>query len=393
MKYNFDEIIDRRNTNSLKHDFTKERGKPDGLIPLWVADMDFKIPVEVTQALAKATEHSIFGYTEVKEDYFAALKNWFGTNFDFEIQPQWLVKTPGVVFAIAMAVRAFTQKGDAVLIQQPVYYPFFETINVNERKVVNNSLVYQDGTYHIDFDDFEAKIIANKIKLFILCSPHNPVGRVWSKEELTKIGTICRQHGCLVMSDEIHCDFVYEGYKHHIFGSLGSEFLENSIICTAPSKTFNLAGLQVSNTFIANKELRHKFKKEIEKAGYSQLNGMGIVACQSAYQYGQDWLNQLKIYLAENLAYLRSFLAENLPQIKLVEPQGTYLTWLDFSALNLSQEELDELITHKAKLWLDGGTMFGSEGNGFQRINIACPREVLKTALLQLKVGLTDAKV
>ncbi len=390
MNYNFDEIVERKGTNSLKYDFALELGKPNDILPLWVADMDFKTPIQVRDVLVKTAQHGIFGYTEVKDDYFNAVRDWFANGFDFKIKSEWLVKTPGVVFAIATAIRAFTKEGDAVLIQRPVYYPFSEVIIDNGRKLINSSLVYEDMKYHIDFEDFEQKIVENKVKLFILCSPHNPVGRVWTKDELIKLGEICLRYNCMVVSDEIHCDFVYEGYKHHIFGNLGAEFLNNSIICTAPSKTFNLAGLQVSNIFIANKEIRQKFKLEINKTGYSQLNTMGLVACQKAYENGEAWLIQLKQYLTNNIKFIREFLSEQLPQIKLIEPQGTYLLWLDFKELGINQKELDNLILNKGKLWLDGGTMFGNEGNGFQRINVACSIEVLKIAMFQLKNSLLN---
>lgn len=389
MHYNFDEIIDRRGTNSIKYDFAVERGKSKDIVPLWVADMDFKAPPAVTEALTKSVQHGIFGYSEHKADYFDAIYHWYQTRFDWEIQPDWLVKTPGVVYAIATAIRALTNEEDAIIIQQPVYYPFSQSILANNRKLINNSLVYKDGAYHIDFDDFEEKIIKNKVKLFILCSPHNPVGRVWTKEELTFLGDICIKHGVIVVSDEIHADFVYPGNQHFVFANLKAEYLNNSIICSAPSKTFNIAGLQVSNIFIANQEIREKFQREIARTGYSQLNTMGLIACQAAYENGAEWLEQLKEYLAENLDFVRKFLADHLPQIKLVEHQGTYLVWLDFQALNLEEEQLEDLIINKANLWLDSGTMFGREGKGFQRINIACPRATLKKALLQLEQAIS----
>jgi len=297
-----------------------------------------------------------------------------------------------VVYAIATAIRALTEKGDAVLIQQPVYHPFASTVLVNGRKLVNNPLVYEKGEYHIDFDDFEEKIIKNDVKLFLLCSPHNPVGRVWTREELVRMGDICLKHNVIVISDEIHADFVYKGYLHFIFASLKPEFLNNTIICTAPSKTFNLAGLQVSNIFIANDEIRKKFREELMRSGYSQPNTMGLVACQAAYEHGAQWLDELIEYLEGNISYIRKFLAERLPQIKLVEPQGTYLLWLDFNQLNLSEEELNDLIVNKAKLWLNEGTTFGSEGKGFQRLNIACPRATLEKAFLQLEKAIASIK-
>lgn len=390
MVYNFDEIIERKGTNSLKYDFSVERGKQKDILPLWVADMDFRTPPAVIKALKASVEHGIFGYSESKQSYFEAIYNWYKTQFGWEIEPFWLVKTPGVVYAIATAVRALTDEGDAVMIQRPVYYPFSETILANHRKLINNALVYKNGTYHIDFKDFEKKIIENRVKLFILCSPHNPVGRVWSKEELIKIGDLCMKYGVIVVSDEIHSDFTYKGNQHYIFASLKSEYLNNSIICTAPSKTFNLAGLQVSNIFIANQKIKRKFREEIGRTGYSQLNSMGLVACQAAYKYGAPWLDELMKYLEGNLNFVRNFLLEHLPEIKLVEPQGTYLIWLDFQRINLTEEELEDLIENKANLWLDDGRMFGSEGKGFQRMNIACPRMILKRALLQLEKAVKD---
>lgn len=390
MKYNFDEMIDRKNTNSLKYDFAVERNKPADVLPLWVADMDLKTPLEVREALKKSAEHGIFGYSDVKLEYFHTLHTWFKTNFAWDTKPEWLVKTPGVVFAICTAIRALTEKGDAVLIQRPVYYPFSFSIKDNERKLVNNPLVYKNGQYEIDFADFEQKIIDNQVKLFILCSPHNPVGRVWTKEELLKVGDICLKHNVIVVADEIHEEFIYEGFQHHVFANLKPEFNDITITCTAPSKTFNLAGLQVSNIFIANASIRHQFKKAMDRTGYCESNAMGLVACQAAYTYGRDWLDQLKTYLAENLAFTRTFLAEKIPQIKLVEPQGTYLIWLDCSGLHLTDKALEDLIINKAKLWLDAGTMFGPEGSGFERINITCPRATLEKALHQLEKAVNE---
>ncbi len=385
MSYHFDENIDRRGTWSIKHDFAAERGKPVDLLPLWVADMDFKTAPPIVEALHQAVDHGIYGYTESKQEYFEAVASWFREKFGWEVKREWLVKTPGVVYGIACAVRAFTGEGEAVLIQKPVYYPFSETILANHRKLVNNPLVYRDGTYHVDYADMEDKIIKNRVKLFLLCSPHNPVGRVWTEEELIRMGDICMKHGVVVVSDEIHSDFIYSGYQHSIYATLKEEYLNHSVICTSPSKTFNLAGLQISNFFIANPSLRRRFRAEIVASGYSQLNTMGLVACRAAYEKGGPWLEELKTYLAGNLQLVREFLKERLPQIKLVEPQGTYLVWLDCTALGLSEQELEKLIVEKAKLWLDGGTMFGEEGSGFQRVNIACPRDLLHKALLLLE--------
>ena len=385
MTYDFDEIIERRDTDSLKYDFAAKRGMPDGLLPLWVADMDFRTPACVIDALIEKSAHGIFGYSESREDYFEVLQGWFSRRFDWQVQPDWLVKTPGVVFAVCAAIRALTQTGNAVLIQQPVYYPFTESVEVNRRKLVVNELVYDGSTYHIDFEDFEQKIKEHNVKLFILCNPHNPVGRVWTRDELIRMGDICAAHDVTVISDEIHADFIYPDNTHTIFAGLKPEFEAITVTCTAPTKTFNLAGLQISNIFVANRTIRHRIRQEINRCGYSQLNVMGIVACKAAYQKGEDWLEALKGYLAENLVYLRDFLETRIPEIKLVEPQGTYLVWLDCKALKLSDKALDELIVSRAKLWLDAGTMFGQGGSGFQRINIGCPRSVLKQALEQLE--------
>lgn len=388
MKYDFSQVIERNNTLSIKYDFAKERKKPSDLLSLWVADMDFPVAQEIKDALIERCNHGIFGYSEVKTPYYEVIAKWYQEKFNWTTKKQWLVKTPGVVAAIANAIRAFTNIGDAVLIQKPVYYPFFLTIEDNQRKVVNNSLVYKNGRYEMDFVDFEEKIISHKVKLFVLCSPHNPVGRVWNKEELLKIGDICLKHKVIVVADEIHADFVYHGHQHQVFANLKTEYQEITVTCTAPSKTFNIAGLQVSNIFIANENLRKKFKQELKKTANADINVMGLIACQAAYSQGEDWLRQVKIYIAENLEYVKTFLRDNLPQVKLVEPEGTYLLWLDFRELNLTEEELEDLIINKAKLWLDGGTMFGTEGVGFQRINIACPQKILIQAFTQLKEAL-----
>lgn len=390
MKYNFDEIIDRTNTNSIKYDFKAERGMPDDVIPLWVADMDFRTAPPIIDALVESAKHAIFGYTEVKKtgDYFKAVHNWFKNRFKFEINPQWLVKTPGVVFAISTAVKAFTATNDAVIIQTPVYPPFKSSIEVNGRRCITNPLVYIDGRYKIDFDDFERKIIENNVKMFILCSPHNPVSRVWTFNELTRLGDICLKHEVFVISDEIHCDFVFGEHKHTVFGTINERFLYNSVICTAPSKTFNLAGLQPANIFIADNDLNRKFRKKIIESGYSQPNTIGLVACQAAYEKGGEWLDELLIYLNNNYDYVKNFINENLPKVRIVELEGTYLIWLDLNEYGFSETELNHVIIEKAKLWVNNGVMFGEGGHGFIRINIACPLEILKKAFIQLAVAL-----
>lgn len=388
MNSHFDHIIDRHNTGCIKYDFVKEYQYPDDILPLWIADMDFQSPPEVTEALCKLTKHGIYGYTGIKESYFCAVSNWFFSRFSWHIEKDWLLHTPGVVFALSIAVRTFTEEGDAILIQRPVYHPFTHVVETNKRKIVNNPLLCQNGKYEIDFEDFEKKIIDHKIKLFILCSPHNPVGRVWTKEELTHLGNICLKHNVLVLSDEIHCDFTYPGFSHTIFASISKEFADHCIICTAPSKTFNLAGLQISNIFIPNPDLRVQFQQALDEVHFGTPNLFGITACEAAYCHGEKWLEELKTYLSSNLSYVRNFLKKYLPMLHLIEPEGTYLLWIDFSELGLSEEELENLIVHKAKLWLDAGTMFGEEGKQFERINIACPRQTLEQAMERLKCAL-----
>ena len=384
-KINFNIVVNRKNTNCLKYDFAVRRGRPENVLPLWVADMDFKVAPEITQEIEKRVAHGIFGYSEVKEEYFEAVSAWMEQKHGWHVKEDWLVKTPGVVFALAMAVQAFTEPGDAVIIQQPVYYPFSEVIADNGRRIVDNTLeLKEDGKYHINFEDFEQKVKENHVKLFLLCSPHNPVGRVWTKEELKKIAAICRKYDVIVVSDEIHEDFVFNG-KHQVFADLSEDAKNRTITCTAPSKTFNLAGLQVSNIWIANPKLREKFKKQIAAAGYSQLNTLGLTACEAAYRYGGEWHAELLGYLKSNLNFLREFLQTRLPEVKLIEPEGTYLVWLDFGSLGLTEEQREELLMKKAGIWLDSGAIFGAAGEGFERINIACPRSILKDALERIE--------
>ena len=385
---NFDEVIERRNTDCLKFDFAVKRGMPEDVLPLWVADMDFKTSSIVLDKIKERVEHGIFGYTETGDNYFDALYSWLDKNHNFKIEKRWVVKTPGVVFAIASAIKAFTNEGDAVLIEQPVYYPFSGVIRDNKRRVVSNDLVLTDNKYHIDFDDFEKKIVENKIKLFVLCNPHNPVGRVWTKDELIKLIDICIKHDVIIFSDEIHADFTYEGYTHIPLINADERIKDHCIIATAPTKTFNLAGLQISNIIIPGEEIRRKFIKDVDAVGYSQANTIGIVACEAAYRYGQEWYEELKKYLKGNLDFVRDYLKTELPKIKLIEPEGTYLIWLDFRGLSLYERELEELIVKKAGLWLDNGAIFGRTGAGFQRINIATNRSVLKEAFDRIKAAI-----
>lgn len=381
----FDRVVDRHHTNSLKYDFAVNRGKPADVLPFWVADMDFPVSSYIQDALVAQATHGIYGYSDTGSSYYEAVAGWMMGHHRWQIHEEWVLKTPGIVFAIAMAVRAFTQKGDSVLIQQPVYYPFREVIEDNHRIVISNDLKQiEDGSYRIDFDDFEDKIIHHKIKLFLLCSPHNPVGRVWTREELLKISTICLRHGVIVVSDEIHSDFIWEG-EHTVFAGLNEETAAITITCTSPSKTFNIAGLQISNIIISNRNLREQLYQQIVQTGYFEPNSAGITACEAAYRYGQEWYEAMMNYLHKNIVYTELFIRENLPQISFHKPQGTYLLWLDFRRLGLTEEEREDLVVKKAGLWLDSGYIFGAAGEGFERINPACPSSVLQVGLDRLK--------
>ena len=374
---NFDEIIERKGTDCLKYDFAVKRGKPEDVLPFWVADMDFRTTSYVEDALIERAKHGIFGYSESQEDYFHAIAGWMHRCHHWDVEPDWLIKTPGVVFALAMAVKAFTEAGDCVLIQQPVYYPFSEVIQDNGRVVVSNDLYLgTDNRYHMDLEDFEQKIVEHHVKLFLLCNPHNPSGRVFTREELTGMGEICLKHGVTVVCDEIHNDFVFQG-EHTVFASIKKEYADISVTCTSPSKTFNLASMLISNIFIPNEKLRQRFQHEVNAAGISQLSVLGLVATQAAYEHGDEWYEKMMAYVKSNIDYARNYVEEYLPGVKMINGEGTYLVWLDFRGTGIETEELDRRIIYDAKLWLDSGKIFGKTGEGFQRINVAAPRKTI----------------
>ena len=383
MKYDFDTIVDRYNTGSVKYDTAERSGMPADVMPMWVADMDFRAPDEIVSRMRQLCDFGVYGYTMVTDSYFDAVRNWFSSRFDWEVERKWLVTTPGVVFALSAAVKAFTEPGEGVLIQRPVYYPFTEVVENNGRVVVNSSLRYDKGSYAIDYEDLEAKLARDDVKLMLICSPHNPVGRVWTRDELSKVCRLCLKYNVKMVSDEIHADFVFANREHVPLASLSEQVRENCVVCTAPSKSFNLAGLQISNIFIPNRDMRHAFRRELEKTGLFGVNMVGLCACQAAYESGGEWLDQLKEYLEGNIQFLKSFVNEHMPRIKVVDTEGTYLVWMDLQELNLVDQK--DFIVNKAGLWLDTGSMFGDEGRGFERINVACPRTVLEEALNRLK--------
>lgn len=386
--YDFDKVIERKGTNSVKYD--GEKMQDSHMIPMWVADMDFETLPEVKEALVKRASHGIFGYATPTESYYQSVINWMKTRHHFDIQKEWIVTTSGVVGALKLAVRAYTQKGDAIMVMKPVYYPFDASIHLNERKVVECPLVFQDDHYECDFEVFEKQIVDHDVKMFILCNPHNPIGKVWTRDELYQIGKICQKHHVYVVSDEIHMDFIYAGNEHVPFYNVDPSFGEFSIICTAPSKTFNLAALQTSNIIIKNEDLREKFQKEKNASGMSDPNIFGLEACEAAYTYGAQWVDELVDYLSGNIAYMKEFFAERLPEIKVIDPQGLYLVWVDMRSLGMNKDELETFMLEKAHLWLDEGYIFGTGGEGFERFNVACPRSTLKQALEQLEKAIKE---
>ena len=360
---------------------------PGDAIPLWVADMDFRVPDAVTARLQEVVNHGIYGYSEAGEGYYRAVLEWFASHYAWNAKQEWIVKSPGVVYALSVCVQAFAREGESVLIQSPVYHPFSDVVIRNSRRLVSNPLVLAGDRYEIDFDDFEEKIRKEQVKLFLLCSPHNPVGRVWTREELSRMMEICRRCGVIVVSDEIHCDFTWEGHRHHILAGLDPEYEENTVICTAPSKTFNLAGLQCSNIFIPDKDLRKRFLQIHDRNACDLINTMGLAAAQAAYEAGSEWLLQLKEYLWGNILFMEQYLKEKIPQLGMLRPEGTYLVWMDARGLGFTEQERQRFFLEKAKVWLNSGRVFGPEGEGFERVNIACPRPVLKQALEQLKAA------
>lgn len=385
MNYNFDEVIAREKTNSAKWEptvYNKMLGfESEGVLPLWVADMDFRAPQPVIDALIKRVEHGIFGYSAPLDEYYAALTWWQKSRHNWDIKTEWVTTTPGIVPGLNFFIRALSDEGDKIIIQEPVYYPFRTTVENNNRIVANNPLIVDNGKYVMDYDHLEQLAQDPSTKMLILCSPHNPMGIVWSSDELRKLGEICNKHQVVVIADEIHNDLILPGNKHVTYALLGEEFANNAVICTAPSKTFNLAGMQTSNIIIPNPSIKEKIDLELKKSSIGGLNLFGIVATTAAYtEEGAEWLDQLLKYLDSNAEFINHFVQERMPRVKFVKPQGTYLAWLDFKDTSIL-EELEKKIVEEAKVLLDGGSWFGAGGEGHMRINFACPRPILAEAL------------
>ena len=392
MKYNFDQVHDRKNTDCAKWDSVQSIFGSEDVIPMWVADMDFPVAQPIVEALKKRAEHAFYGYTTPGAGVIQSVVDRMQRKFNWKIKPEWVVFTPGVVPALNVAVRMLTHPGDEIVIQEPVYYPFFPAVTSSGCQISTNELKLINGHYEMDYEDLENRFqlkvgmlpISSRAKAVILCNPHNPVGRLWKKEELTRLGEIAIRHGVVVISDEIHCELLFKGHKHTPFASISEEFEQNSIVCMAPSKTFNLAGLGVSSIIIPNKKLRKNFA--IARAGILPgPNLFGYTALEAAYRFGDEWLEQLLEYLQGNLDFLMDFFADRIPRIKVIKPEGTYLVWLDCRGLEMDQMELRKFMRNKAGVGFDDGFLFGSGGSGFERMNIACPRVILEEALHRIE--------
>ena len=385
MKYDFDEIIPRRGTNSYKWDSARDAD----ILPMWVADMDFRTAPPVVEALRKRVEHGIFGYVRVPDAYYAAVTNWFARRHDWQIEKEWIIYTTGVVPALSAVIKALTVPGDKVMVQTPVYNCFFSSIRNNGCGMIANPLIYRNGTYQIDFADLEQKAADPNVKV-LLCirDRHNPAGRVWTKQELTRIGDICIRNNVWVVADEIHCELVFPGHTYIPFASISQEFLMHSVTCTSPSKAFNLAGLQIANIISADTDIRTKIDKAINVNEICDVNPFGVEALMAAYNDSEEWLEELKQYLFANYNYLRAYFAEYLSEFPVSMLEGTYLVWVDCSVLNQSSDEIVKTLLEKEKLWVNEGSLYGEAGEGFIRINIACPRQQLIEGLNRLRRAL-----
>lgn len=390
MKYDFDQLPERRNTLSYKWDQSKKLFGTDDILPLWVADMDFYAPPEVTEAITKRAAHGVYGYTVRSEGYIQAIIGWFQRRHNWRIDPSWLTDTPGIVPALSIAVQCFSQPGDKIILQSPVYYPFYDVIRMNDRIVVKNSLLMKNDRYEINFEQLEEQM-KDGAKMLLLCSPHNPGGRVWTLEELTKIGELCLQYNVLVVSDEIHCDHVYKGNTHLPFAGIKESFEQITLTALAPSKSFNLPGIQSAFMVIPNAKLKRTFDYHLKTLSLHMVNFFAPVATEACYTHGDEWMDELLVYLENNLDYAMQYIKEYIPQITPIRSEGTYLLWVDCRRLEMSIDELKDLMFNKAKVAFSEGSVFcNEEGKGFLRINFACPRAILEEALRRFKNAIDE---
>jgi cystathionine beta-lyase len=387
----FGTVIERKNTASWKWDELEKVFGTTDMLPMWIADMDFAAPPAVVEAVKVRAEHGIYGYATFTHSFYASIIGWMKRRHQWKIEEEWISITPGVVPAISIAVQAFTEPGDGIVIQPPVYPPFFRCVKANNRQLIENPLKFENGKYQIDFEDLERKL-SPAVKILLLCNPHNPVGRVWSHDELGRLTQLCLKHKLLILSDEIHGDLIFQGYKHIPVAALGPEVAASTITFTAPSKTFNLAGLYTSATIISNPKLRRKFNALLEVLSVGEGNVFGIAACEAAYNHGEQWLGDLLAYLGGNADYLQHFLADKVPQIKMVKPESTYLAWLDFREFGLSGAELKDFLVRQAKVGLNDGLTFGKKGEGFARLNFGCPRSLLQEGLQRIEAAVNGLR-
>ena len=389
MEYDFSRPTERRGTDSYKWDSAPETD----IIPLWVADMDFETFPAITEALQRRVAHGIFGYTRVPEAYYEAVCNWFGKHHGWHINREDIIYTSGVVPAVSAVIKALTLPGDQVIVQGPVYNCFFSSIRNNGCETVSNSLIYnkEELRYEIDFDDLERKLAHERARLMLLCNPHNPGGRVWTRDELTRVAELCHKYGVRVVSDEIHCELTLYDNEYVPFGSLPDELSHGSITCCSPSKAFNTAGLQIANIVCRDAEVRNRIDRAININEVCDVNPFGVIALQAAYSdEGYEWLTQLRAYISSNYDLLRERFARELPKCKVMRMEGTYLAWIDCSELHISSDEIEEMLMHENKVWVNAGSMYGTEGAAFIRINMACTSELLNEGITRIVKGLGD---
>ncbi|KAB2333336.1 pyridoxal phosphate-dependent aminotransferase [Cytobacillus depressus] len=391
MIYNFDKEINRYNSASAKWDETENLFGEKELLPMWVADMDFKSPEPVIEAIKQKAEHGVFGYTTRPDSFYEAIIQWMKERHSWNIQKEWICFSLGVVPALSYIVQAYTNPGDKIVIQPPVYYPFTNVIVENGRQIVHNQLKFENGQYKMDFEDLRNKLDED-VKMLILCNPHNPSGRVWTEDELVELGNICIENNILIVSDEIHGDLVFKGKTHIPFAAISEEFAMNSIVCTAPSKTFNLAGLQTSNIIIPNPHIRDKFTALMNKLALRHTNTFGIVATESAYRYGEEWLEQALDYMQKNVEFLTEYIEKNIEGVKVIKPEASYLVWLDCRELGFDKEELQQFMLKEAKVAFNQGYTYGPGGEGFIRVNIGCPRSIVHEGLERLHKAIIKSK-
>lgn len=384
MNYDFDIVQERQDTASKKWDAVQSHfGTEKDILPMWVADMDFRSPNPVMEALKERAEQGIYGYTIQTDSYLNSIVHWFSRRHGWLIEKEWISHSPGIIPALSLIIHAFTEPDDKVIVQSPVHHAFYRVLRLQERQILENQLHVENGYYTMDFEDLEKKL-RDGAKMLILCSPHNPVGRVWNKEELTKLGELCSKYNALVVSDEVWCDIVYEPNKHIPYASISSEFANHSITCVSPSKSFNLMGLKTSAIVIPNNMMREKFESALNTFSLAAPSYFGVTALEAAYNHGEEWLDQLLEYLKGNVQYISEFLIKYMPNVRMTQPEGTYLGWLDFREFRLDDEQLKKIIVEKANVGFDEGPVFGTGGEGFIRLNFACPRSMIEKGLQQI---------